>query len=408
MNVVSPLTAPEMRAMASEDSSAAPTADGAGSGSGSVPPPAAGRTQHRLMTVAAGLGVVVLAGATFVLTYDDLRALALAGGAARRWAPAYPVMVDVLLTVIVVALAAARNARWWSRWPRWALLFLVLGGTAAASVQRAVRGYEPLPDETLRAGVAVAPYVMLVIVVWLWLAMFRQLHRSPSRAAAAPVAPDVPAAESAETAEAPPAPQDGPPPELPATRPDSAWLFDDEDDHDEPEVPRQAAVPPLEDADPAVPPLDLPERYDGLPGDTGPAFESPEPLHEPDSAFDQPGDDDAEPVFAADVDDDPTPPAGYPSLLPTDVELVRGGARPEVKPAATTRPDIVMPDPEELAQAAHAAQAAQDDDGEPGEDRAEDPDGGDRVPFHDELIDEDRELPPPSGSLRSSPTPPRD
>ncbi|TNY36722.1 DUF2637 domain-containing protein [Thermomonospora catenispora] len=391
--------------MASEDIDAAPTADGAGP----VTPPAAGRTQHRLMTAAAGLGVVVLAGATFVLTYDDLRALALAGGAARRWAPAYPIMVDVLLLVIVVALAAARNARWWSRWPRWALLFAVLGGTAAASVQRAVHGYESLPEEPLRAGVAVAPYVMLAIVVWLWLAMFRRLHRAPSRAEppAAPMRPEEAApnaepaepVEFAEPAEAARTERTAPQPALPAARPDSAWLFDEEDEQDALPLPRQETG--AEHA--AVPPLEPPEHHHG-PEDTGPPFDSPEPLPAPRPALDR---SDEDPVFAPDVDDDPTPPGGCPALLPTDVELVRGGARPEVKPAATTRPDIVMPDPRELAEAANAARDEEEDAGL-GEDRPEDPDGGDRVPFHDELIDRDRRTPPPSGSFRSSPTPPRD
>lgn len=389
--------------MASEDTNAAPPAGGAAS----VTPPAAGRMLHRLMTAAAGLGVMALAGATFVLTYDDLRALALAGGAARQWAPVYPIMVDVLLTVIVVALVATRNARWWSRWPRWALLLAVLGGTAAAGVQRAVHGYESLPKEPLRAGVAVAPYVMLAIVVWLWLAMFRQLHRPPSDEAApgAPAEPDARPAEVAETAEiaeAPPAERTAPQP----ARPDSAWLFDDEDDQGEPPTSRQAAGAAVGHMPSAAPPLELPERRPGFPEDTDPVFDSPEPPPSPRPALDR-SVDDFESVFAADVDDDPTPPGGHPSPPPTDVELVRGGGRPGVKPAATTRPDIVMPDPKERAQATDPAQDV-DEDVEPGEDRAEDPDGGDRVPFHDELIGEDRQVPPPSGSFRSSPTPPRD
>jgi uncharacterized protein DUF2637 len=135
----------------------------------------------RLLTVSAGLGVALLAAAAFAVTYADLRALALAGGAARRWAPAYPVMIDALITVTVPALLVARRTRWWSRALRWLLLAVLLVGAASASVQRAVEGYAPLPDTPLKAGVAVAPYVTLALAIWLWLAMFKQLRAPLAR-----------------------------------------------------------------------------------------------------------------------------------------------------------------------------------------------------------------------------------
>jgi hypothetical protein len=135
--------------------------------------------QRRLLTLAAGAGVAVVAGALFVLTYDDLRALALAGRAAERLASAYPVMYDALVVVTILSLVVARHARWWSRWVRWLLLFLLVGGGAAASVQRAVKGYGPLPDQGLAAGVAGAPHAMLVIALLLWLGMFRHARSSP-------------------------------------------------------------------------------------------------------------------------------------------------------------------------------------------------------------------------------------
>lgn len=143
------------------------------------------RTQRLLLGLAAGLGVATLAGISFVLSYDDLRALAMEGRAAERWAPAYPVMVDALVVVTILSLVVARHARWWNRWPRWILLLLLLAGSAAASVQRALKGFGPLPDEPLKAGVAVAPYVLLALATLLWLAMFRQMQAAhaarPSR-----------------------------------------------------------------------------------------------------------------------------------------------------------------------------------------------------------------------------------
>ncbi|MWA06980.1 hypothetical protein F8568_042910 [Actinomadura sp. LD22] len=134
--------------------------------------------QRRLLTATAGLVVVALAAGAYVLTYPVLRELALAGRASRRWAPAYPVMADALTAMTILALVVARNARWWSRALRWTLLLLLLAGAAAAAVQRAVWGFGSLPRDAVRAGVAVAPHVMLVIAVWLWLTMIKQIRVS--------------------------------------------------------------------------------------------------------------------------------------------------------------------------------------------------------------------------------------
>ncbi|MFI0355921.1 DUF2637 domain-containing protein [Actinomadura sp. 9N407] len=151
--------------------------------------------KHRspaLLAVAAGLAVTVLAAGAFVLTFDLLRDFAVAGRASRRWAPAYPIMVDALLVMTVLALIVARGARWWSRWLRGALLLLLVAGTAAISVQHALWGFGSLPRDPVRAGVAVAPHLMLIIAVWLWLRMIKQLRQArPGRLAPAPA----PAAE---------------------------------------------------------------------------------------------------------------------------------------------------------------------------------------------------------------------
>lgn len=143
--------------------------------------PRSGQVRRLLLSAGAGTGVAVVAGAVFAVTYDDLRALAVTGGAARHWAPAYPVMADGLIVVTVLALVAARGAHWWPRLLRWALLVLLLAGAAAASVERAVDGYGSLPDTPLRAGVAVAPYLLLALAIWLWLAMCRRLRGDPGR-----------------------------------------------------------------------------------------------------------------------------------------------------------------------------------------------------------------------------------
>jgi hypothetical protein len=151
------------------------------------------------MTVAAGLGIAALAGLAFVLSYDDLRALALAGGAARDYAPFYPIMADALVVVTILSLAVARRTHWWARGVRWLLLLVLLAGAAAASTQRALNGYDPLPDRTLSAGVAIAPWALLLIAVWLWLSMFRQARAASATRTASPETaappPEPPAAE---------------------------------------------------------------------------------------------------------------------------------------------------------------------------------------------------------------------
>lgn len=131
------------------------------------------RWQRTALLVCAGLGIAVLAAGVFVISYGDLRALAVEGGATRRWAMAYPVMVDGLIVVTILSLVMARRARWWSRWLRWTLLLALFGAAGAAGVHRALYGYGSLPDRPLEVGVAVAPYVLLLIAAWLWLGMFQ-------------------------------------------------------------------------------------------------------------------------------------------------------------------------------------------------------------------------------------------
>jgi hypothetical protein len=148
------------------------------------------KTQRRFLTTLGGLGVAALAAGTFVLSYDDLRTLALSGGAARHWAFLYPGMLDGLVVVIILAILTARRSGWFSRALRWLLLVALIAGAGAASIQRAVKGYAALPDTWVNVGVAVAPWAILIIAVWLWVAMIKQMlslrtRRARSRSAEA-------------------------------------------------------------------------------------------------------------------------------------------------------------------------------------------------------------------------------
>ncbi|MFG2089168.1 DUF2637 domain-containing protein [Spirillospora sp. NPDC048824] len=410
------------------------------------------RTQRRLLTALAGLIVAALAGGAFALTYDVLRELALAGRAGRRWAPLYPAMADTLTAMTILSLVITRNARWWTRLLRWALLLLLVSGGAALSVQRSVWGFSSLPEDAVRAGVAVAPHVMLVIAVWLWLTMFKQIR--VARPAGEEIAPAEmqrghvkvlePAAPEPLALAAPAEPEE---PEDPGPRSPLAFLDDPEPEPLIP-FPRDPAQPLPPDP---VPPGEAPatDLAAQEPHPHEPAVDEPV-AHEPaapESAGFEPaghgaatGEDvrqepaayegfvieslssepapppDALPDPRPPLDAPPDPPATPPALLPTDVELVRSRDRDEqeARPvASTTRPDIAMP----------AAYGAEEDDHDTApSDRAEDPDAGE-TPDH-ETPDgettggettggEGREPvkdwnPPPSGNFRSGPTPPAD
>ncbi|NKZ06122.1 DUF2637 domain-containing protein [Actinomadura latina] len=387
------------------------------------------RAQRRLLTALAGLLVAALAAGAYVLTYDVLRELALAGRVSRRWAPLYPAMADTLVAMTIMSLVVTRNARWWTRLLRWTLLLVLVAGGAAASVQHSVRGYAPLPDDAVRAGVAVAPHVMLVIAIWLWLTMFKQIRvvrpaaeETPpvetqrghvkvlEPAAPPPLALEPPAdAEplvpfEPETADEeplipfppePPAAHE-PPEHEPAERESAAQRPAAHEMSDPEPVPAQPAVQVPAARRPAA---DIPDEDE--PAGNEPAGDKPA-VNEP--AGDEPhareefevagygGGLSSEPAPPLDALPEPRPPLDpVPALLPTDVELVRGRDREDAEPrpmASTTRPDIVMPGAEE------------DLHDTPTADRAEDPDAGDPAA-------EDWN-PPPSGSFRSGPTPPAD
>jgi hypothetical protein len=400
-----------------------------------MPPTPAGTprytsTRRRLLTVSAGLGIAVLAGVTFVVTYGDVRALVVAGHAPRRFAPAYPVMFDALITVTILALVVARNGRWWIRWPRWLLLLVLLSGAAAASVQRATRGYAALPDEALKAGTAVAPHVMLLLAIWLWLAMFKQARRALARRPAA-------------TAEASPGDDDGSPPEaeeradVPGFAPARSSA---------PESGQQAGEPgdhhiraPAEDTtwrDPWVPeepPVEAALDWALVPYDPEPAPYEPDPAiqpYEPDPMRSYEPDPIPEAVVITEpvavpeptVTPEPTvipEPRAIPdpitfdkpvpqTSLPTDIKLVG-------RPAATTQPDLVVPgaaepdaegarpesdprtdtetpvsEPSTEPATARTRDSSGDEDGAdvPVVDRAEDPDAGDDHLGHGRTADD--------------------
>ncbi|GAA2145648.1 hypothetical protein [Actinomadura napierensis] len=424
--------------------------------------------QRRLLTATAGLVVAALAAGAYVLTYPVLRELALAGRASHRWAPVYPVMADALTAMTILALVVARNARWWTRLLRWALLLLLVAGAAAAAVQHSVWGFGSLPRTPVRAGVAVAPHVLLVIAVWLWLTMIKQIRVArPAGGEPEPVETQrghvrvLPALEPPAALDAP-AGDDGsryaderepvrPLDLLPVSGPEHDFepetVHDrepaheyetareneyaavreygavDEHGYEEAAVPVAAREGGYDDEDEGA-------RHDAEPEDEGARGAEYDAGPEGEGARGDGYDDDEDygVEYAEEFGREPSPPLDplpeprpAPALLATDMELVRsrdtGGPEP-LDHARTTRPDIVMPGHEDEPDPSDAEEY----DGPPA-DRAEDPDaGGDgdappipRVPRPSPSPEDETEPgegriwdwnPPPSGNFRSGPTPP--
>lgn len=389
------------------------------------------RLPRRLLTACAALLVTLLTAAACALTWDVLRTLAEAGRVDRTWSAVYPSAADALLVLTLLSLLAARHARWWSRALRWTLLLLLLAGLSWVAVQHAVWGFSPLPAKPLRAAVAAAPHVMLVVGVWLWLTTLRLLRTpaKPRRAASTANGPDAPSAASTPSAAAPG--------DLPNESP-LELLFHQLPPPHEPHEPRPepSAQNPARHPDraPLSTPVQVSEERSAKPLEEppskrpAPAAVAPYPMSalssEPELHLEPaPSTEDALPASAPNTQHAPPPnsldAADVDSVAPLETSDVHSpdsaenGASParkadeaedldakdgEQPPSADTAIPLGAPLPDEV----HAAPAASDEDVPPAITR---PDGIDPTD-----TDSDKAPPwgsnPPSSTLRSSPTPP--
>ncbi|GAB2819349.1 hypothetical protein GCM10022221_16490 [Actinocorallia aurea] len=283
---------------------------------------------QRAFTILSFLAVAGLTAGAFVLSYDDLRLLAetgLNGENAERFGAYYPMVYDGLIATTMLALFTARHAPWWARWIRWILLYALIGGAIAASVQNVLKGFAAIDGTALEAGVASAPWIAALLATWLWLSMFRHV-RAGRRSRKAPQTPPDP-----EPAPQPDFSLDGITPAQPMRLPTAADFPNPYLDAYPHPVAGQAE--PIEMAEQI-------EQYDEPEDEPEPSGPPPLPL----------------PVAAE--------PVRPPSALPTDVKLVG-------RPAKTdTPPEGARTDLDEWAAY-----------------------GGD-------------DWDPPSGTLRSGPTPP--
>ncbi|MFI6457541.1 DUF2637 domain-containing protein [Streptosporangium amethystogenes] len=127
----------------------------------------------------AGVGVAALTAAACVLSFEDLRALALAGRAPADLAYLYPAAFDALLVVAMIGVLLLRGGWWPVRLQAGVVLTLLFAGAAAAEVATAMR--MAVDEQRAAVVVAVAPWVMLILALWLWLLLIR--HAAARRAA---------------------------------------------------------------------------------------------------------------------------------------------------------------------------------------------------------------------------------
>ncbi|MFI7705747.1 DUF2637 domain-containing protein [Nonomuraea sp. NPDC049480] len=134
---------------------------------------------RRLGIALAGLAVAALAGAACALSFDDLRALALTGEARQDLAFLYPAAFDALLVVALIGVLLLRTARLLVRLQAALVLVLLIVAAAAVNAATAVRFVFDVRQAAV--GVALAPWVMLAVALWLWLLLIKhvQAHRGP-------------------------------------------------------------------------------------------------------------------------------------------------------------------------------------------------------------------------------------
>jgi hypothetical protein len=129
---------------------------------------------HRLRVlglVAVCLGVAALAGAAFVLSYSGIRDVAMDAGVPRQRAGDYPVLIDAMLVIALLAVLGLRGAGLPSRIFSWLALLCVLAAGAGADVQNATG--HTLRYTAAATTAAVLPWALVFIAFVLLFALLR-------------------------------------------------------------------------------------------------------------------------------------------------------------------------------------------------------------------------------------------
>jgi hypothetical protein len=127
------------------------------------------------------IGVILVAVAAFLLSYEGIHQIALQAGVSAGLARLYPLMFDAMLVIACAATLALRSAGWGAKSYVWASLLLLVGAVAVGDALHAT-GVK-LTGEAARATIAVIPWVLLLMGFGLWLVMLRQWRRTRAMAA---------------------------------------------------------------------------------------------------------------------------------------------------------------------------------------------------------------------------------
>lgn len=127
-----------------------------------------------------GVGVAALTAAACVLSFEDLRGLAITGEAPPGLAYLYPAVFDALLAIALIAVLLLRGGRWTVRLQAGVVLVLLFAAAVAAEVATAVRVTVDVRQAAV--VVAVAPWTALFLALWLWLLLIN--HAAARRAVA--------------------------------------------------------------------------------------------------------------------------------------------------------------------------------------------------------------------------------
>src|SRR5215468_1085830 len=140
---------------------------------------------HSTLRVAAlatvAVGVVLLAAAAFVLSYQGIHQIARQAGVSPGLAKLYPLIFDAMLVIAGAAALALRGASWWARCYAWASLLILLAALAIGNALHATG--TTLPAQPTKAAVAVIPWVLLLMAFGLLLEMLRHFRTTRSAAA---------------------------------------------------------------------------------------------------------------------------------------------------------------------------------------------------------------------------------
>jgi uncharacterized protein DUF2637 len=129
-------------------------------------------------------GLVLVAGAAFVLSYQGIHQIALHAGVSPELARLYPVILDAMLVMSCAAALALRTAGPWTRSYVWACLILLLAAVAVGNALYAMN--ISLPAQPTRAVVAILPWALLLMGFGMLLAMLRHWRRISAASDAGP------------------------------------------------------------------------------------------------------------------------------------------------------------------------------------------------------------------------------